>query len=121
VDEARDRWGDTEAYRESTRRLAGYTSEQKANAYSSQQVATQAVIDAKRAGFPATSEEAMAAAEECRLAIDTWFYPCDTAMHANLGEMYVSDDRFRDHYEQLEPGLAHYLHDAIMSNHHRAQ
>lgn len=121
AEEARERWGDTDAYKESTKRLSSYTPDQMASAYKAQQDATQAVIDAKRAGHESGSDEAIAAAELCRLAINDWFYPCDKKMHANLGQMYVADERFTAHYEDLEPGLAGYLRDAIVANLHRDQ
>jgi len=119
--EAEARWGETQAYRESARRLSRYSPEQKAMAFHAQQQATQAVIEVKRSGHTPESDEARAAAEACRLAIDEWFYPCGTEMHMNLADMYVSDARFAEHYESLEPGLAQYLHDAIYANHHHAR
>ena len=119
AEEARARWGDTDAYKESTKRLSSYTPDQMASAYKAQQDATQAVIDAKRAGHEPGSDEAIDAAELCRLAINDWFYPCDKQMHANLGQMYVADERFSKHYEDLESGLAIYLRDAIVANLHR--
>jgi len=119
AEEARARWGDTDAYQESTKRLSSYTPDQMASAYKAQQDATQAVIDAKRAGHEPGSDEAIDAAELCRLAINDWFYPCDKQMHANLGQMYVADERFSKHYEDLESGLAIYLRDAIVANLHR--
>jgi len=119
--EAEARWGETQAYRESARRLSRYSPEQKAMAFHAQQQATQAVIEVKRSGHTPESDEARAAVEACRLAIDEWFYPCATEMHMNLADMYVSDARFAEHYESLEPGLAQYLHDAIYANHHHAR
>jgi len=119
--EAEARWGETQAYRESARRLSRYSPEQKAMAFHAQQQATQAVIEVKRSGHTPESDEARAAAEACRLAIDEWFYPCGTEMHMNLADLYVSDARFAEHYESLEPGLAQYLHDAIYANHHHAR
>ncbi len=119
AEEARARWGDADAYKESTKRLSSYTPDQMASAYKAQQDATQAVIDAKRAGHEPGSDEAIDAAELCRLAINDWFYPCDKQMHANLGQMYVADERFSKHYEDLESGLAIYLRDAIVANLHR--
>lgn len=116
ADEARERWGETDAYRESTRRLASYSPEQKAAAFKSQQDALNTVIDAKRQGLEPTSHEAIAGAERCRLAINDWYYECDYAMHQALGQMYVTDQRFVDYYESLEPGLAQYLRDAIDAN-----
>jgi DNA-binding transcriptional MerR regulator len=34
--------------------------------------------------------------------------------HAGLGEMYVSDERFRAYYEKITPGAAQMLRDAIL-------
>ena len=120
AEEARARWGDTDAYKESERRLSRYTPEQKAIAFLAQQRATELVIEAKRSGHTPESEQARAAAEACRLAIDEWFYPCDTQMQTKLADMYVADARFAEHYESLEPGLAQYIHDAIYANHRNA-
>ena len=118
--EAEERWGDTDAYKESSRRLSQYTPEQKAQAFHAQQLGTQKVVEAMRAGHSPEGDEARSAAEACRLAIDEWFYPCDTEMHTRLADMYVSDERFAEHYESLEPGLAQYIHDAIYANHRYA-
>ena len=32
-----------------------------------------------------------------------------------LAELYVADPRFRAHYEQVAPGLAQFVHDAIQA------
>ena len=120
AEEAGARWGDTDAYKESSRRLSQYTPEQKAQAFHAQQLGTQKVVEAMRAGHSPEGDEARSAAEACRLAIDEWFYPCDTEMHTRLADMYVSDERFAEHYECLEPGLAQYIHDAIYANHRYA-
>jgi hypothetical protein len=37
-------------------------------------------------------------------------------MHACLGEMYVSDERFTQNIDKAKPGLAVYLRDAILAN-----
>jgi hypothetical protein len=54
--------------------------------------------------------------EKHRLHIDRWFYPCSRAMHVSLGEMYVSDPRFAEHYDKQRPGLAQFVCDAIRAN-----
>ena len=37
-------------------------------------------------------------------------------MHANISEMYVSDPRFAKTYEDMAPGLAQYVRDAVHAN-----
>jgi hypothetical protein len=52
--------------------------------------------------------------------ISHWFYDCPHQMHVGLGEMYIADPRFTATYEKVAPGLAQYLHDAIVANAARA-
>lgn len=72
--------------------------------------------DAMRAGVPATSAEGMALAEANRQFISRWFYECGYDLQCGLAEMYVADERFRKTYEDVEPGLAQYVHDAVIAN-----
>lgn len=37
-------------------------------------------------------------------------------MHRGLGDMYLVDPQFTQHYEDVGPGLAQYLRDAIHAN-----
>ena len=37
-------------------------------------------------------------------------------MHLNLAEMYIADERFAASYERVAPGLARYVHDAVVAN-----
>jgi hypothetical protein len=36
-------------------------------------------------------------------------------MHARLAELYIADPRFAAHYDQVAPGLAQYVHDAVLT------
>jgi DNA-binding transcriptional MerR regulator len=115
-DEAKERWGETDAWKQSARRTKNYTVADWEKVKAEQDEAGQAMVEAKRAGQPPTSEAAMDAAEQSRLVIDRWFYTCSREFHRNLGDMYVSDPRFMKTYEDQEPGLAVYVRDAIHAN-----
>jgi hypothetical protein len=65
------------------------------------------------AGLPPTSPEATAAARSHGEHISRWFYDLTEEVHLGLGDMYVADDRFRRNYDDVAPGLAEYLRDAI--------
>ena len=69
-----------------------------------------------RAGEAATGEPARALAERHRRHITRWFYPCSPQMHRGLAEMYIADERFARNYDREAPGLARYVHDAIIAN-----
>ena len=116
ADEARERWGDTDAYRESHRRTSGYTKEQWQQAGAEAETAVQAFLAAMTAGLPPEHPEAARAAELHRLHIDRWFYPCSYELQAGLAAMYIADPRFTAHYDDRAPGLAQYVHDAIVAN-----
>lgn len=114
--EVEERWGDTDAYRESARRARGYTKADWQAIKAEGQAAVDAVVAAMQAGKPANSPEAMDGAEMHRAQIDRWFYPVSSEMHVGLAEMYLADPRFTATYEKIAPGLAQYLHDAIKAN-----
>ena len=114
--DAEERWGDTDAWRESQRRAARYTKEDWIEMKMQSDVVLRAYADAMTAGVAATSEQAMALAEGNRRFISRWFYDCSHAMQRNLAEMYVADERFRATYDAAVPGLAQYVHDAVIAN-----
>jgi hypothetical protein len=114
--EVAERWGETDAYRESRRRAGRYTKEDWQRIKAQGQAAIEQVVSAMQAGKAADSPEAMAGAEAHRRQIDEAFYPCSYEMHVGLAEMYIADPRFTSTYEKIAPGLAQYLHDAIKAN-----
>ena len=116
ADEARERWGDTDAYRESMRRAQRYTKQDWARIQAEGEEPVQELIRLMQAGAGPTSEEAMDAADRARLHIDRWFYPCSREFHVNLAAMYEADARFGEYYESRAPGLRDYVVAAIRAN-----
>jgi DNA-binding transcriptional MerR regulator len=116
AEEAKDRWGDTDAFKESQRRAATYTKDDWAAMKAESDAGLRAYADAMRAGTPAASAEGMALAEANREFLNRWFYDCDYDMQRGLAAMYIADDRFRQTYDDVAPGLAQYVHDAVIAN-----
>lgn len=116
ADEARERWGGTDEYRESQQRTASYTKEDWARIKAETDANVQEFADALRAGTPADGAAAMDAAERHRQHIRENFYGCGYPMHECLARIYVGDPRFTANYDSVEPGLAQYVHDAILAN-----
>lgn len=114
--EVEERWGHTEAYRESSRRTERYTDEDWTRIKGQQEAIEAGLADAMAAGDAADSERAMELAEGARQHIDRWFYPCTHAMHVGLAQLYTEDPRFRAHYEERAAGLAAYVRGAIEAN-----
>ena len=114
--EAEERWGDTDAYRQSQERAKTYTKADWQRIQRESEAVEQRLADLRQAGVAATDPQAMDAAEAHRQHIGRWFYDCDKAMHAGLADMVEADPRFRKHYEDRVAGLADYAVQAIRAN-----
>jgi DNA-binding transcriptional MerR regulator len=120
AEEAEQRWGETEAWKQSQKRTSKYTKEDWVQIKAEMEAAGTAFVAAMDAGLPPTSEEAMDAAEQSRRQIEKWFYDITPEFHRNLGDMYIADPRFTKTYEDTKPGMAQYVRDAIHANADRA-
>ncbi|WP_151525778.1 MerR family transcriptional regulator [Serinicoccus kebangsaanensis] len=118
--EAEQRWGETDAWKESNRRTKGYTKEQWEQIKVEQDQVNARFVELLQGDVDATSVAAMDAAEEARQQICRWFYDCPREMHANIAQMYVDDPRFSQTYEDIAPGLAQFVRDAVVANAARA-
>jgi DNA-binding transcriptional MerR regulator len=118
--EARDRWGETDAYKEAARRTKRYTQEDWARHRTEQEQIYRDAAALMNLGKSASDDEAMAVAERHRLLIDRWFYPCSADMHRGLASLYESDERFAAGMDAHAPGLTAFLVAAIRANALRA-
>lgn len=116
AEEVEERWDGTDAYKESQRRVSTYKKADWDQIKAEGVAIDEGLIEAKRSGLAADSVEAMDLVERHREHISRWFYDCSHEMQLGLGEMYVADPRFKKRYEDLEPGLAEFVRDAIRAN-----
>ena len=114
--EAERRWGDTDAWTQSRQRTSGYSKQDWIAVKAEMDEINGAFVAAKRAGLAADSAEAMAAAERHRRHIHDRYYELTHDAHRALGDLYVGDPRFTATYDDLEPGLAGYVRDAVHAN-----
>jgi DNA-binding transcriptional MerR regulator len=120
-EEAKERWGGTDLYKESQRRTRSYGKEQWKEAGAEGQVITEELGTLMASGADAASAPAMGLAERHRQHISKWFYPCSHEVHLGLAEGYVADARFTAYWDGFHPGLAEYVRDAIRANAERRQ
>jgi hypothetical protein len=116
AEEVEQRWGDTDAYRESQRRTAGYTKDDWVRLKNESDEGLRKFRDLMQSGADASSDQAMDLAEAHRAFLNRWFYDCGYDMHRGLAEMYTSDERFAATFDTVALGLAQYVHDAILAN-----
>lgn len=120
-EEARERWGDTDAYKESERRTSQYTKADWERYKAEAEEINLAMVALMDEGVAPDDERAMDTVDRARVQIDKWFYPCSRRMHAELGKMYVADPRFTATYEKIRSGLAQYMCDATAANLERGE
>ncbi|MFC5137047.1 MerR family transcriptional regulator [Actinomycetospora rhizophila] len=114
--EAQERWGDTDAWRQSQQRTAQYTKADWEAMKAETDDVNARFVALLEAGEPADGEGAMDVAEAHRQHMARWFFDCSPEFHACISEMYVSDPRFTKTYEDQATGLAQYVRDAIHAN-----
>lgn len=113
--EAQERWGDTEAWRQSVERNADLTKDDYRRIKEQNDALNADMADATRRGIDPASDEGAALAERHRASIEQ-FYDCSYAQQRCLADMYLADERFTKTYEDVEPGLAQWVHAAIHAN-----
>lgn len=114
--EAEQRWGKTDAYKESKKRTGTYTNEDWEKLGAEQGAIYDDAVAAMRAGEKPDGDVARDIAERHRLSIDRWFYPCEHAMHRGLADMYEADERFSRNIDKYGEGLTRFLSAAIRAN-----
>jgi DNA-binding transcriptional MerR regulator len=111
--EAEERWGETDAWKQSQQRVSQFSKQDWIAIKAEGDALLEALAQAKRGGVEPGSAEANHLAARHRTSIER-FYDCGDEMHQCLAEMYVADERFTRYYDDVEPGLAQFLHDIIV-------
>ncbi|MEP7191625.1 MAG: TipAS antibiotic-recognition domain-containing protein [Actinomycetota bacterium] len=120
AEEAEQGRDESEPWQDSQNRMSERTKKDWTRIQAEVEESNAAFVAALGAGLPATSATAMDAAEQHRLHVQRWFFDITPELHRNLGDRYVTDPRFMKNYENLAPGLAQYVRDAIHANADRA-
>ena len=115
ADEAREKWGGTEAYEESEERTKSYDEGkwQKVSGEQSEIFAEFAALAAE--GVKPDSSEAMALAARWQKYISDNFYKCTDEILAGLAEMYITDERFKANLDKAGEGTAEFMSATIKS------
>ncbi|MBP9717995.1 MerR family transcriptional regulator [Candidatus Gracilibacteria bacterium] len=109
-DEVKERWGSTDAYKQSMARVGKMSKEEMAKLKADGKAFTQKLAD--HMDMPIESPEVQELVAQHYKGIN-FFYDCPLEMYRNLGQMYVDDARFTAYYDGFRAGLAVFLRDAI--------
>ena len=111
--EAREHWGNTDAYREHEQKTKNYTKEKWTEANDGLMAIFAEFAALKNSGVTADSAEAQALVVKLQAHITENYYACTDEILAGLGKMYVADERFKKNIDKYGEGTAEFVTDAI--------
>lgn len=111
--EVQERWGETEAYKQSAARTKRYTKSDWEKIKAEGDANTAEFIRLLDAGAAPDTPEAIAAAAEKHARLERWFYDAPLAMFSSLSDMWVNDPRFKKNIDKPRVGLAEYERTAV--------
>ena len=112
-DEAKQRWGGTDAYKESQTKTAGYTKDKWNDVLGGMNSIFAEFTECKNCGGSTDSETAQRLVKKLQDYITANFYHCTDEILAGLGQMYVCDERFRNNIDSHGEGTAEFVSEAI--------
>ena len=110
--EVREKYGNSPAYQESQQKTAKY-SQADWEKFMDEAGEIYARL-AELMELPASHPEVQAAINAWREHITQNYYQCTLEIFRGLGELYVSDPRFTKNIDQYRPGLAEFMHQAML-------
>ena len=110
AEEVRQRWGSTDAYKESQQRNTDFN---KAAVLLDEVFEEFAELD--RSGISPDDEAAKIQVEKLQRCITDNFYTCTNEILAGLGQMYAADVRFKNNIDKHGEGTAEFVSQCIKS------
>lgn len=111
--EARERWGNTAAYREHEQKTKNYTKEDWTQANDGLMAVFAEFAMCKNNEASADSAEAQELVAKLQAHITDNYYTCTNDILAGLGKMYVADERFKNNIDKYGEGTADFVAEAI--------
>lgn len=111
--EAKEKWGNTNAYKESEKRTASYSSKEWNMIGSGMDDIFSAFAQCVKDGIEPTSTVALTLVENWKNYISEHFYHCTKEILSGLGQMYVADERFKANLDKYGEGTAEFMSKAI--------
>ena len=111
--EAHSCWGATDAYREHEQKTKNYTKEKWGEANDGLMAIFAEFAECRACGADAASKAAQALVAKLQTHITTNYYTCTDEILADLGEMYVADERFKKNIDKYGEGTAEFAAEGI--------
>ena len=113
--EARERWGNTDAYHEHEKKTKHYTKEKWAEVNDGLMAIFAEFADFKNIGYGVNATEVQSLVGKLQDYITQNYYTCTDEILAGLGKMYVADERFKKNIDKYGEGTAEFASEAIVA------
>lgn len=111
ADEVKERWGSTDAYKESEKKTGSYDEPKWQQVGAESDAILKAFAQSRTK--PADSAEVQALVKQWQDYITSRFYNCTNEILAGLGQMYTGDERFKENIDRNGSGTAEFMAKAI--------
>ena len=111
--EARERWGNTDAYREHEKKTKNYTKEKWAEINEGLMAIFAEFAECKNHEYDVNSPETQSLVVKLQEYITQNYYTCTNEILVGLGQMYVADERFKKNIDKYGEGTAEFAAKAI--------
>lgn len=112
-EEARQRWGHTEAFKQSEERVKKMGKDGLNKVLAENGKLTEEIAECMRAGDEPTCDKVQELIERHYQGLRAFYEP-NLEIYRGLAEMYTDDPRFKENYERVSPGLAEYMRRGMM-------
>ena len=111
--EVRERWGNTDAYREHERKTKNYSKEKWAEINDGLMAIFAEFAECKNHEYDVNLPEVQSLVGKLQEYITQNYYTCTNEILAGLGQMYVADERFKKNIDKYVEGTAEFAAKAI--------
>lgn len=111
--EVKERFGETEAYKEYTKKTVNYTADKWQEINDGLNTVLAKFAECMNDRHTADSEEAQSLVKVLQTYITDNYYTCTNEILAGLGLMYIADERFKNNIDSHALGTAEFISEAI--------
>ena len=112
--EARYRWGNTDAYREHEKKAKNYTKEKWAEINDGLMAIFAEFAECKNHEYDVNLPEVQSLVGKLQEYITQNYYTCANEILVGLGQMYVANERFKKNIDKYGEGTAEFVSNSIV-------
>ena len=111
--EAKERFGEMDAYKEYQKKTANYSKDKWQDVNDGLMAVFAKFAECMNNGNTADSDETQVLVKELQDYITENYYTCGGEILAGLGQMYVADERLKNNIDKFGTGIAEFISEAI--------